>query len=101
MDNKLIEKVLNDGHKIAEEIRKAKTLDDLEDLDSQIDFYTSYVDNNFGEHDDEQYPDEKNSELTYILSDAMEDKEVYLMTQKNGSKQWDDILLIDFEKMLD
>ena len=47
-----IEMVIRDGHCIADKIANAKSLDELEELNSEIESFCDFVDNNYGEEND-------------------------------------------------
>lgn len=71
MKQKLIEKAINNGHLIADKLRQAKTVSDIDDLSKEIDEYSEFVDEYFGTVD--EYG-EKNCELSALIYMAAEEK---------------------------
>lgn len=62
---KLINKVIEDGHAIIDKMRPISSLSELEELVPEIDKYTDFVNENFGEPLD--FSDEKDCSLTTSL----------------------------------
>lgn len=96
-NNSLIEKAIKDGHLIAEKIKNANSVVEIDDLTDEIEEYCDFIDENFGVVNDF---DEKKCELSTTLFMATEEKarqlEYYPEKKALGN---DDI--IDFENMLD
>ena len=67
---KLINKVIEDGHKIIDRMRPISKLSELEKLEPIIDKYADFVDENFGEPSD--LDDEMVSSLTTSLYVALD-----------------------------
>ena len=67
---KLINKVIEDGHEIIDRMRPISSLSELEELVPDIDRYTDFVNENFGEPSD--VDDEKECSLTMSLYVALD-----------------------------
>jgi len=93
-----IEKIIKDGHLIANKIKAAQSVSEINDLDGEIKKFSSFVDENFGTSVD--YEDEKSSDLTAMIYMAAEEKarqlEYYPSENHAGNED-----VLDFESMLD
>lgn len=98
MKEELIEKVIKDGHKIADKIRSAATVEEVDALESEIERYSDFVDENFGIYDD---IGEKNCELSMMLFMAAEEKARYLEYHQDEPREISNESVKDFEEMLD
>ncbi len=77
-DEKLVEKAIKNGHAIADKIRNAKTIDEVEKLSSEIEEYSDFVNENFGIPDDFGEYSEKYCELDFYIHMAAETKNDHL-----------------------
>ena len=78
IDEELIEKAIKDGHKIADKIRDAKTLDGIKELSSEVEEYSDFVNENFGILDDY---DERDCEISAFLHVAYDWKQTVLQSE--------------------
>lgn len=78
VDEKLVEKVIKDGHAVADKIRNAKTLSEIDALSDEIEQYSDFVNENFGILDDFDETGEKYCELTFYIHMAAETKNDHL-----------------------
>lgn len=80
MENRedLVEKVINEGHNIAEKIKDATSVEKLNELEDEIQEYINFVDQNFGSEDEFSDVEEKASELSFYLIMAVEEKARHL-----------------------
>lgn len=70
--DELIEKIINDGIAIADKIKAAKTVKEIESLDKEIKELADIIDDNFGIELD--FDDEKENGLSSMLYMAAEEK---------------------------
>ena len=74
-----IKKVIRDSHNIADKILKANTMMALQSLIPEIETYSDFVNQEFGDLDEfSEDPLEKYSELTFYCHMALEDKTDHL-----------------------
>lgn len=98
MKEDLIEEAIKNGHEIADKIRSASTVEEVDALDDEIEKYSDFVDENFGVYDD---IGEKNCELSMMLFMAAEEKARYLEYHQDKPQKIGDESVKDFEEMLD
>ena len=98
MNNENIEKAIREGRAIAEKIKNAESVSDIDALDKEIEQYCDFVDENFGEPSD--LDGEKECDLSAALYMAAEEKarqlEYYPGKDEAGNED-----VVYFEKMLD
>lgn len=100
LDEKLVEKVIKEGHAIADKIRNAKTLDEVEKLSSEIEEYSDFVNENFGVLDDFGEDGEKYCELAFYIHMAAKEKTRQLEYYPNETEAGNEDVS-DFEYYLD
>ncbi|TWO98698.1 hypothetical protein EUA79_02805 [TM7 phylum sp. oral taxon 351] len=74
MNSKLIEKAIQDGKKLAEEINSAKSEIQLDKLEGNIEQYANFLDNNFSYSNDSLPEDDRFCELSFYIYIALEEK---------------------------
>ncbi|MBQ1298806.1 hypothetical protein IIY24_03170 [Candidatus Saccharibacteria bacterium] len=74
----LVDRAVNEGHNIADKIKRATSVSDLGRLNNEIQGYMDFVDENFGSKDEFSENGEKYSELSFYLTMAIEEKERHL-----------------------
>lgn len=102
MKEELIEKVIKDGHKIADKIRSAATVEEVDALESEIERYSDFADENFGIVDD--FDDKKDCELSTFLYVAVDWKNKTLYPENVDNSDTQKLFegyLDDFENFLD
>ena len=104
-ESEKINKVVNEGHVIAEKMRFIDDIDELEALISnKINTYGNFVDDNFGVYEPDDLFNEKSCELTTFLYVALDWKRKTLYPENKdnlGTKKNFKSFLNDFEKYLD
>lgn len=76
---KLVEKALEEGRKIANELQSTKTISEIDQLSDKVEKYCNFVDENFGNIDDfAENKNEKYSDLTFYLHMAIEEKKDHI-----------------------
>ena len=79
MTTNVIDKIISDGQLLADKITKAKTINELEALSTELDEYSEKANDNFGIIDEfSEQLDEKYCDLTFYLYMAREEKEDHL-----------------------
>ena len=99
--SEIIEKVINDGHLIANKIRNASSISDINDLSDEIEKYYSFVNENVGEVDELSENEELYSQLSFYLSMAIETKERHLAYPHEEIKDYGNEDVDTFEEYLD
>lgn len=104
-ESEKINKIVNEGHVIAEKMRSVNDIDGLEALISgKINTYGNFVDDNFGVYEPDDLFNEKSCELTTFLYVALDWKRKTLYPENKDSlstKKNFESFLNDFEKYLD
>ena len=96
----LVDKALQDGHAIAEKIKRASSVKEIYCLKKAIDDYDNFVDTTFGVIDGDDPFQEKNCELSFLLCLAIEAKIRHM--HYNSTHALDNNYEIEeFEKYLD
>ena len=92
-----VKEVVENGHSIAEKIKNASSVSDIDALSEEIEKYCDFVNENFGIIDDFG---EKTCELSFMLYMAAEEKarQIEYYPDKNEAGNED---ILDFEKMLE
>ena len=93
----LVEKAMKDGYSIAEKIKNANSVAEIDNLTDEIEEYCDFVDENFGVFNDF---DEKKCDLSAMLFMAAEEKARQLEYYPDKKVLGNDDA-VDFENMLD
>lgn len=78
MENDLVKKAISEGYEIAEKIRSAKSIAEVEALKEEIKQYSNFVNEEFFEIDEYEDYNEKYCELSFYLTMAIEEKTRHL-----------------------
>ena len=82
-NNSLIEKAIKDGHLIAEKIKNANSVVEIDDLTDEIEEYCDFIDENFGVVNDF---DEKDCSLTISLYVALDWRKKSLFIENKNNR---------------
>ena len=97
-----IEKIIKDGHLIANKIKAAQTVSEIDDLDGEIKEFSSFVDENFGIIDD--FDNRKDCELSTFLYIALDWKKRALQPENRNNTATDQLAeryMSDYIELLD
>lgn len=92
MDTAPIETALKTGHKLAEKIKSAKTVQELKSLNPELEQYCDFLNKNFGEIDEFDANDEKYCQLSFYIFMAVESKISHLSYGNDDNSGVDDFL---------
>lgn len=96
-DSKIVEDIIISGHKIADKIKNASSVSDIDNLSEEIQSFCDNLDENFGAPGD---IGEKENKLSAILYMAAEEKarQLEYYPDQNDAGNED---IIEFEEILD
>lgn len=97
----IVEKTIEDGHLLATKIREANSIEEIKKLKEEIEQFSDFANNNFGETDDFAEDDEPYSDLSFYLTMAIETKERHLDYSHENAINYGNEGVDTFEEYLD
>ena len=94
----LVEKAISEGHAIAEKIRKAGTVGEVDGLTDEIERYSDFIDEKFGEPS--ELDGEMESSLSMSLYVALDWKRTSLYPENKGNEATEGLAADYLEKFI-